>query len=676
MKKKILSILIFVFLALLPLGNQGLFSLEKTLKRLWISERPISNYPSSTFSDVVIEHCQIPEKEHFCFLLHHNFLEREITKELFQELTSFIEDYFDQHGAPLPKIVIPYQDFHQGIVQVYLLNNDEFTENDNGKIVPKTPQSKIPMMPYIKALVLVNQEDEIHELDVKGAAGLKICDLAVPGDIESLECVLNPLYLNQPLTQDLLSKLKRQIILYYKEHYRPIVMVNVPEQDVTDGVLFLVVTEGRLGQVVCEGNRWFSKNSYKRKMHIKSGEPIDENKVLKDVSWLNRNPFRNVDIFFAPGYEEGMTDIQLRVEDQFPVQIFAGGDNTGNDATGNARIYEGITWGNAFWLDHILSYQFTSSTDFKKLKSHSVHYTAPLPWRNILVAYGGYATVHPHIPSFKSKGHMFQSSLRYTLPIGNNYNGLIQELTVGFDYKYTDNNLLFVGEQILTIIDGPVNLTQFLLKYSYAKVTDCQTFGLDIDLFFSPAEFLAHQTNSDYSKLNPHAKSRYFYGKMMVSELYQLPYEFSLFLQGRLQLSSEVLLQSEEFGLGGYDTVRGYEEREFNADNALCINFEIRSPPLSLLKFFNICNVKDNLYFLVFLDYGLGNLNDRHRPSSMANDEPKIHKFQNLLGVGPGMRYTINKYLAFRFDWGINLHRTIFHDGSWSRFHVGLVASY
>lgn len=676
MKKKIACLLTLIFLAVLPLGSQNLFAIEKTLKGLWISQRPLSNYPHSSLSNVVIEQCQVPEKEHFCFLLHQHFLEREITKELFQELTKFIEDYFDEHGAPIPKIVVPYQDFHQGIVQVYIINNDESVGNNGGQMVLRTPQSKMPLIPYIRALVLIEKEEQIQEMDVSGLDGLYVYRLEIPGNTECLENALNPIYLNQPLTQDLLTQLKRQIILYYKEQNRPVVMVSVPEQDVTDGVLFLLVTEGKLGKVVCEGNRWFSKNTYKHKMRAKQGEPLDENQILKDVSWLNRNPFRNVDIFFAPGYEEGMTDIQLRVDDQFPVQIFVGGDNTGNDSTGNARIYEGITWGDAFWLDHILSYQFTSSTDFKKLRSHSLHYTAPLPWKNILVFYGGYATVHPHISGFKSKGELFQSSVRYTFPFGSNYSGVIQELTAGFDYKYTNNNLLFVGEEILSIIDGPINLTQFLLKYSYAKDRDGQPFAFDIDLFFSPAEFLSHQTNDDYSKLNPNAKSRYFYGKMMVSKLYSLPYKFGLFLQGRLQLSSEVLLQSEEFGLGGYDTVRGYEEREFNADNALCLNLEIHTPPLSLLKFFNICDVKDNLYFLAFLDYGLGNINDRHPHNKRVNANPKIPKFQNLLGAGPGMRYTINKYLAFRFDWGLNLHRTIYNKGSWSRFHVGLVASF
>lgn len=675
MKKKIISLLIFVFLSILPLGEYNLFAVERTLKGIWISQSPISNAAPSSLSEIVIQQCDVPEKEHFSFLLHHHFLEREITKELFQDLKQFIENYFDEHGAPIPKIVIPYQDFHQGIVQIYLLNNEQAANNNSAPLVPETPRSKIPMIPYIRALVLIDREDEIQEVDTADLNGLYVYQFQIPGKAECLEQILNPIYLNQPLTQDLLTQLKKQIILYYKAQSRPVVMVSVPEQDVTDGVLFLHITEGKLGEVKIEGNRWFSKSTYQNKMRAQKCEPIDENQILKDVSWLNRNPFRNVDVFFAPGYEEGMTDIQLRVKDHFPVQIFVGGDNTGNSATGHARLYEGITWGDAFFLDHILSYQFTSSKDFKKLRSHSLHYTAPLPWKNTLVLFGGYATVHPHITDFKSKGQLFQSSVRYTLPIGNNYTGLMQELTVGFDYKYTNNNLVYVGEELLAVIDGPVNLTQFLFKYSYAKVTEKQTVAFDIDLFVSPAKFLSHQTNSDYSMLNPNAKSRYVYGKIMASELYTLPYKFSLFLQGRLQLSSEVLLQSEEFGLGGYDTVRGYAEREFNADNALCINFEIRTPPLSLLKFFNVCGVQDNLYFLAFLDYGLGNINDRHQHSKMVNANPKIPKFVNMLGVGPGMRYTINKYLAFRFDWGINLHHTVFHD-TWSRFHVGLIASY
>ena len=47
-------------------------------------------------------------------------------------------------------------------------------------------------------------------------------------------------------------------------------------------------------------------------------------------------------------------------------------------------------------LDQILSYQYTAAPDFEKFQAHTIHYTAPLPWRDIFVLYGGYSKIKTH----------------------------------------------------------------------------------------------------------------------------------------------------------------------------------------------------------------------------------------------------------------------------------------
>lgn len=627
------------------------------------------------------------------------FLNKPINADLLMSLRSHLLKYYRENNHPFITIKVPVQNFDDGIVQLVLEDEnvppEEFTVEDEPPFEPEElefiPEPKkrkpieknrgtltqCPLVPHLTTLVLVPQSSFVGQVDLQENAPFQVKGVQVPGRQKKLKRRLCSFF-NQRLTQELIQSIKQCIIAYYRDHHHPVVTVITPEQDITDGVLYLVVMDGRLGELKVNCNQGFSGKKYANRVRIKPGDPIDTDVLLNDVAWISRNPFRRADVFLRPGEQVGVTDIELEVEDRVPLQIYSGIDNTGTEPTGRTRWFAGGTWGDAFFLDHILTYQYTAGTDIRKYQSHTGHYTAPLPWRHLLILYGGYARMRPDIEGdFDALGSTTQGSIRYTAPYGTNYKGSLQEITVGFDFKNTNNNLIFVGEEEIALITKTVNLTQFVAGYALGRENDLRKLSFNLDLYYSPAQFLPNQTESDYSNLSPHAKPKYIYGNICVAETWYLPKTFELFLQARLQLASEVLLQSEQFGLGGYDTVRGYEEREFNADNALCTNVELRTPSMSIIRFFKDCpKFDDRFYFLIFFDYGLGNLNDRHLRIDFVNENPHIPKFEHLMGVGPGFRYTIFNRLSARLDWGLKLHRTVFSDAARSKWHFGLILNF
>lgn len=60
------------------------------------------------------------------------------------------------------------------------------------------------------------------------------------------------------------------------------------------------------------------------------------------------------------------------------------------------------------------------------------------------------------------------------------------------------------------------------------------------------------------------AVNHYIYSRIAISDFFTLPKNFGLFGEFRGQISNQNLVPSEQFGLGGYDTVRGYAERVVN----------------------------------------------------------------------------------------------------------------
>lgn len=527
------------------------------------------------------------------------------------------------------------------------------------------PKDEHRIVQELQGVILVPSHSKVSHGGIKDVSGFQAEDMEVPGGEKKLNQKLGVQFFGMPVTSDMMMELKRALILYYREEGFPIVAVEIPKQTVRSGVVQVVVVDGKLGKVKVLGNKYFSTRMLKGYIQQEPGQPINLDGLMNDVAWINRNPFRHADVFFTPGKNEGTTDIELMVKDKFPLRGYAGGDNTGFGPTGNARWFAGFNWGNFFWLDHTLTYQFTMSTDYRRFWAHNFNYNAPLSWRHVLIVFGGYSHIHPHIKDFRSTGHNGQASLRYEIPLKPLYKSFTHDVTFGFDFKNMNNVLDFVANPgTLRVATHEVNLTQLYAGYNLAKNWETNRMIFYAEGFWSPGKWIGDQKNSNFAQLHPGAKNHWVYGRLSLSDTWTLPLDFVLWGEFRGQISNENLVPSEQFGLGGYNTVRGYEERIVNFDDAIVTNVEFRLPSFRLLRFLK--KHPDALTFLGFFDYGTGR---------NAFAESYEQQWQHLIGVGPGLRYKIADYLSVRVDWGFKFHTVQFtHLGS--KVHVGVMASY
>ncbi len=491
--------------------------------------------------------------------------------------------------------------------------------------------------------------------------GLCAEDIQIPGKAKEFRKQVFLKFYGKPLSKETLVELKRALIDYYRDHGRPVMTVDIPEQDITDGVVQMVVTEGKVGRVIVQGNKWFSSKELSKQIRLKPGDSINSQKLLQDVAWINRNPFHTADVLFTPGEKEGTTDIELMVKDRLPIRFYVGADNTGNRGTGEERWFAGFNWGNAFNCDQLLNYQYTASYNLHRFQSHTIDYLAPLPWRHIFELYGGYSTVHPHVSGFHSEGRSAQGSLRYHIPIGLLYKNHLHEVVFGADVKNMNNNLEFRDEAETPVFNSLVNITQAVFGYDYGYKSKHQSIRFNPQVYWSPGKIISHQSEEAFNKMRPHAVNHYVYGTLALGDDVTVGKGYVFSFLTRFQGATETLLPSEQFALGGYDTVRGYDEREVNVDNGFCGNFEVRTRP------YRILNKKDALVLLAFVDYGIGsNIHPLHEEN----------KWHYLLGVGPGLRYHLGRYLSARVDVGYRLHKTQYGPEPGFKAHFGIIASY
>jgi len=521
---------------------------------------------------------------------------------------------------------------------------------------------------HLKGIFLLSDPKQVRHEGVTSPRAVE------PGDVTlakspDFDAAIQP-YIGQPVTMQSLAELTRSIVAFFRDHDRPVVNVFVPEQSITSGFVQVVVVISRVEKVDATGAHWFSNPMLRAEVQLRPGDPISSSRLNSDLSWINRNPFLQSDVLMAPGDAPGTTDLLLRTQDRFPLRVYAGFEDSGNQYTGNDRILAGFNYGNLFGIGQQLSYQFTTGTDVNKFTAHSGTYVIPLPWRHQLTFFGSYSESATSLGTdLSTSGVNWQISGRYEIPLPGTEH-FTESVTGGFDFKRSNNNLIF---GVATVSNVFTDVDQFVLGYQASGQDDYGSTSASATGFWSPGGISKYDDDTDYMGTRGGARTNYAYGQFTLNRVTRLPLDFTWTVRGEVQESDANLLPSEQLGLGGYATVRGYDERVVNGDNGFLLSTEVAAPPVSIAQIFDIQKIKDQLQFLGFVDYGGTSLHQ----VTPADVNPN----NNLLGVGPGVRYIINPYISIRFDYGFQLIDTGIADTGFesrhhSRAHLGVLVSY
>ena len=500
----------------------------------------------------------------------------------------------------------------------------------------------------VKALVFVESAEAVKADGVPGASGVitGIKTLQPKAFAEKM----GP-FMGKPATMATLNKISREVIEYYRREGFPVVNVVVPQQTVRDGVIQFVVTEAKVGKVIVEGAKWFNPDKFKDEVSLREGDKVDGDQLQEDVRWLNNNPFRSTDLAFQPGEAPGTTDVILEVNDRMPMRFFFTYDNYGIDITGKNRLSTGFNFGNLFNLDQQVNFQYTTTTQniFNTMNAYSGSWIVPFPWRNYMTIYGAYSGSSAQISEGNTlNGSSWQISARYNAPLPMIFE-YTHEIYGGFDFKQASNSLLIYNTSIGSGGGfGTYNVFQLTAGYSGNIPDPIGSTGFEVAGFYSPGGLGSLNDTDTYHEIVPNADPDYGYGKLSVKRGFILPLNFSLTGAFNGQITTSNLMPTEQFGLGGYNTVRGYDERVANGDNAWVFNVEFRTPPGSVAKLFDNQEIEDRLQFLGFWDYGF---------VGFSNPSPG-QQSTYLMGVGPGLRYNIDRFVSVQLDWGFQLMQT------------------
>ena len=522
----------------------------------------------------------------------------------------------------------------------------------------------------LKGIVFVENESQLKAQGVSGVQGVVASSNLLQKKQFSERMGR---FLGKPVTLGGLDEITREVINYFREQGFPVVNVVVPQQIVKDGVIQILAIEARVGRVKVENARWFRPENIRNEVNLREGDKIDADQLQDDLNWLNTNPFRTADLKFEPGEKEGTTDLVVDVKDRLPFRVYTTFDDYGIDLTGKNRQSLGFNLGNLFSLDHQVGFQYTTSWKdlFSAMNAYSGSYLLPLPWRNSLNIFGSYTKSQAETsPGQTFQGDSWQMSARYNVPLPT-LDPLSHAFYAGLDFKQSSNAFLVFGENLATGPGSglaPFSIFQLTAGYNANIPDELGMTSFELGGFYSPGGVTGWNTTEQFQNVVLNSCASYVYGKFNFNRTFVLPYKFAISGNFNGQLASTPLMPTEEYGLGGYNTVRGYDERSANGDNAYVINVELRTPPGSIFKIFGNQEVDDTIQFLGFFDYGfVGNI----KPVAGTPEQTVF-----LMSFGPGLRYNIDRFVSVRFDWGFQLHQAPIGSVTGSRAELSVTAAY
>lgn len=510
--------------------------------------------------------------------------------------------------------------------------------------VPTALQSSAPALPLLRGIVFQPAGTVSPQA---GDAALTVTSLPLLQTADFVRLVLP--FTGHPLSFGQMQTLVDNVVGYYRMKGHAFVTVSVPPQKVHQGILHLDVLEYRIGTIRVVGNHWFSDRTIRTQSGLDRGQTLSLDELQTDLRWINTNPFRTVDMVYRPGATTGLTDVDLRVADRLPLYVYGAYNNQLDPTLGRLNWDIGISWGNAFNLGHILTYQLQRSVS-GRFTGHNASWEIPLSSRDALLLFGSYSVSYPVADQpLTNKGISGQASLRWLhmLPhfaFGARF-GLDGTIQAGFDWKSTISDQF---SEAVPLILANAETNQFSLGFIGSLQDPWGKTEINNQIVYGPPGISAYNKRGWYETIFPNAKPNYTYDRLTLKRALSLFWGLKANTSATWQGATHNLLYSEQLMIGGMGTVRGYYVNTSFGSRGVNISEEINTPGFSLGKWTGFSALEDTNTLGTFWDWGD---NSQVHPAGIG---PRV---VTLSSIGADLNSKINRHLNVTLDAGWRLRR-------------------
>lgn len=436
------------------------------------------------------------------------------------------------------------------------------------------------------------------------------------------------------------------------------VLVDIPEQDIIDGVVKLRVIEGRVESLTVTGSRYFSLLGIRRQMQtLRVGGVPNMADVSAQVGNLNRRtPNRSITPLLRPGRTPGTIGVELRVKDEFPAHGRIEINDRYGANTSKTRLGLEVGYDNLWQRQHsaLLQYQ-TSPEEPDEVEVWSGTYVARARDSDrVTVAYLVRSDSHTASVgdlNVIGQGRIF--GLREIFPLSGTPSAS-QSISLGVDYKDFDETLELQGSDAQ---QTPIRYLNWSSSYTVTTRAETGMQRYNVGLNFGLRDVVNDPTQFDVKRDG----GRPNYTVMRLGAEYTHWFEngMDLFYKFDSQLSDSPLISNEQFAAGGAETVRGYLESQELGDYGVIGTVEWRSPSIAkpISKHLRECRAR------VFASGASLNI---------RNPLPRQSEDAEIYSAGMGINLATSKRLDFSLDWAVPLKTSRDVEKGEDRFHASL----
>lgn len=417
------------------------------------------------------------------------------------------------------------------------------------------------------------------------------------------------------------------------------VLVTIPQQKVDDGVVRLTVTEAPVNRLRVAGSNYSSPGEIKAAVpELTEGNVPNFPVMQKQLAGLNRSADRRITPVLRAGRTPGTVEVDLKVQDKLPLHGSLELDSRQNLNTELTRLSANVSYDNLWQKQHSLGVtaRFTPQNPDQS-QVFSTNYTAPLPSGNILALYGIYSNssiAAVGTLNVLGKGVIFGA--RYIVPLTGTEN-FFHTATLGVDYKNFDQtvNLLGGGN-----FGAPISYMPFMLGWDGNWLGDGRNTKLGLSFNFHVRGLVGSEEEFANRRFQAHANYAFLRGNF--SHTQTLYKGWGITGRASWQITSQPLIPTEQFVVGGVTNVRGYYEVQTLGDDSGTVGLEIFTPNFAK----HLTESLDSLNLVTFIDAG---------KVRIRNPLPgQLDEF-TLAGTGAGLRLKAWKNLTAELDGAVAL---------------------
>ena len=358
--------------------------------------------------------------------------------------------------------------------------------------------------------------------------------------------------------------------------------VNLPEQDITEGVVLIEVIEAVFAGVKIDGT--FNKD-YKRirpcviERFIEAcspvGQLVDQKKIDRALALLQRLPGFKVDASYQPGEKERSTQLLIKVVDSPLLTFGLAADNSGGRSTGKRKETANINLASPLKMGDLLNITalHTDGTDYAR-----VAYSIPVGGSGLKVgansSYMKYKflasmegseltplgrsvtyNVNANYPIILTKQANLSAEVNYDKKSFLNQMASTEPTATESDYKLNVASLMISGSYIDGILAGGQTNASVNMIYGSVNLDGSPNITRDFD---------GANTRGRYKRLHLNFSRNQF-----ITDSVSLNFDASG------QLANRNLDSSEKFYLGGINGVRAYPTSEGSGSEGYLFKVEL-----------------------------------------------------------------------------------------------------